>query len=48
MSATPDAGQGVLLRVDSSMGARILAAADGYIGLYDPISESWVGRLDWQ
>ena len=33
---------------DSENGrAYILVAADGYIGLYDRDSASWVGRADW-
>lgn len=28
-------------------GTYILIAADGYIGLYDSGSASWVGRADW-
>ena len=41
--------QRVMVNVTDSEngGAYILVAADGYIGLYDSDSASWVGRADW-
>lgn len=48
ISATPNAAQGVIIDVRSSMGGRLLVAADEYLGLYDPDSSTWLGRLSWQ
>lgn len=36
------------MNVRSSIGARLLVAADDYIALYDPETSRWIGRLSWQ